>query len=450
MSLLSIFFAVLCLAVLIGWHELGHFLAARACGVHVIRFSIGFGRSLLSWTDARGTEYSLSAIPLGGFVRMLGEDDMSEGFSDEDADKAYSSKAVWQRLIIVLAGPVANFVLAFFVFAAINLGGVTIQKPVLGEVHRATPAFIAGMTSGETLIAVDEEAVASWKQVALQLIERVGETGVISIQTLDAENRERHYQLHISNWLDQAIDPDPLLALGIQPFQPMIPAIIAQVQEGSAAEQAGIQIEDRIIAMNGKEIEDWRDVVAIIRHSPASVVDIVVERHNSLVDLSLLPASREVRGVTIGFAGVSPQKIQLPEDMFLHYQPNLFESMARAVDETLMLSRLVLISLYKLVVGDIAIGNISGPIGIVKVAGESAGVGVIAFLTFAAYMSISLGVLNLLPIPVLDGGQVVFLCIEGLFRRQVPTQWQGIAMRIGVVLLVGVMLVATISDVYKL
>lgn len=449
MSVISIIGAVLCLAVLIGWHELGHFIAARACGVHVIRFSIGFGKSLFSWTDSKGTAYTLAAIPFGGYVRMLGEDALSEE-SDQARDTAFSAKAVWQRLIIVLAGPFANILLAFILFTVINLAGVTQLKPVIGEVISQSPAMSAGVRSGEEIVAVDGVATASWKNVALHLVSRIGDTGSVVITTMADQAQERSYDLKIQSWLSQTIDPDPLLALGITPFRLAIPAVIDVVQPDGAAAQAGLLPQDSIVAANGNAIDDWRQIVAVIRQSPSIPVDLVIERQGKQLPIVIVPAAKDGEQAVIGFAGISAQSVDFPENMLLSYRPGLFEAAGSAFTDTYDLGLLVLVSMYKLIVGDIALGNISGPIGIVKVAGQSAAAGVLAFLSFAAYLSISLGILNLLPVPVLDGGQAVFLCIEGLVRREVPRYVQEIAMRFGIVALVSLMVLATIYDIYKL
>ena len=448
MSFFSIVSSLLCLALLIGWHELGHFLAARACGVHVIRFSIGFGKPLFTWTDSKGTEYTLAAIPFGGYVRMLGEDALSEE-SSHSMDSAFSAKSVWQRLIIVLAGPFANILLAFLLFIAISLAGVTQLKPVIGEIKPQSPAMAAGMRSGEEIVAVDGVSIDSWKSMALHLVSRIGDTGSVVITT-NTEGQEHRYDLQIKSWLSQTIDPDPLLALGIAPFSPDIPAVIDLVQPDGAAAQAGLLPKDSIVAVNGNDISDWRQVVEVIRSSPSTPVELVIDRQGKKIQAVVIPEAKNDGQEMIGFAGISAQSVDFPKDMLLSYRPGLFEAVGSAFVDTYELGSLVVVSMYKLFTGDIAIGNISGPIGIVKIAGQSAAAGIIAFLSFAAYLSVSLGILNLLPVPVLDGGQAVFLCIEGLTGKEVPQHVQAIAMRLGIVALIGLMLLATIYDIYKL
>ncbi|NNN27735.1 MULTISPECIES: sigma E protease regulator RseP [Pseudomonas] len=440
---------IVALGVLVTFHEFGHFWVARRCGVKVLRFSVGFGTPLVRWHDRHGTEFVVAAIPLGGYVKML--DEREGDVPAELLDRAFNRKTVFQRIAIVAAGPVANFLLAILFFWVLAMLGSQQIRPVIGSVVADSPAAIAGLASGQEVVAVDGEAVDGWSSVNLQLVRRLGETGELSVTVLEkGSSVPAVHQVRISSWLKNEDNPDPIGGLGIQPWRPSVAPLIAELDEKGPAKAAGLQIGDRIVTLDGRQVTDWQEVVSRVRAMPERKVILEVERAGRNQELALTLAAKGEGKARTGYLGAGVAGGQWPPEMLREVSYGPVAAVGQALSRTWSMSLLTLDSLKKMVLGQLSVKNLSGPITIAKVAGASAQSGVGDFLHFLAYLSISLGVLNLLPIPVLDGGHLLFYMVEWVRGRPLSERVQAWGMQIGISLVVGVMLLALVNDLSRL
>ncbi|QRY82017.1 sigma E protease regulator RseP [Pseudomonas sp. PDNC002] len=440
---------IVALGVLVTFHEFGHFWVARRCGVKVLRFSVGFGTPLVRWHDRQGTEFVVAAIPLGGYVKML--DEREGDVPDELLDRAFNRKTVFQRIAIVAAGPIANFLLAILFFWILAMLGSQQVKPVIGSVVADSPAAQAGLAAGQELVAVDGEAVDGWGSVNLQLVRRLGETGELSVSVMDqGSTAPSVHQVRISSWLKNEENPDPIGGLGIQPWRPSVAPVIAELDDKGPAKAAGMQIGDRIVSLDGQPVTDWQQLVERVRAKPEGKVNLVVERASQREELTLTLAAKGEGKARTGYLGAGVAAGQWPAEMLREVSYGPVAAVGQALSRTWSMSLLTLDSLKKMVLGQLSVKNLSGPITIAKVAGASAQSGVGDFLHFLAYLSISLGVLNLLPIPVLDGGHLLFYMVEWVRGRPLSERVQAWGMQIGISLVVGVMLLALVNDLSRL
>ncbi|WP_150302690.1 sigma E protease regulator RseP [Pseudomonas saliphila] len=448
--LFTLLATIVALGLLVTIHEYGHFWVARRCGVKVLRFSVGFGSALFRWHDKRGTEYVIAAIPLGGYVKMLDE---REGPVDPaELDQAFNRKDVKQRIAVVAAGPIANFLLAIVAFWLIAVLGVTTVAPVLGPVTPDSVAARAGLSEGLEVIEIDGAKTQSWHDVNLQLIRRLGESG--QLQLLGKEEGSsvtQRYTLELQDWLRGADQPDPISALGLTSWQPEITPLLGEVSADGAAYAAGLRNGDLILTINGQPVNDWvRQVVPAIQASAGEPLTVEVQRDGERLSLEVTPAVREVEDRQIGFIGAGVAAFEWPDRMIRTIEYNPLVAIPVAVNKTWDMTVLTLDSLKKMVTGLVSAKNLSGPITIAKVAGASAKSGPESFLNFIAYLSISLGVLNLLPIPVLDGGHLVYYTAEWVRGKPLSERIQAWGLQIGLTLIVGVMVFAIYNDISRL
>lgn len=444
-------FALVALFVLVTVHEFGHYWVARRCGVRVLRFSIGFGKPLLKYRKG-DTEFVFAGIPLGGYVKMYGETGQEEESIPDDQQKySFSHKSVWQRMAIVVAGPLANMILAVFLYSLVYWGGLSGVAPLVGEVRENTPAAEAGLRTGSEIIAVDDHAVSSWTMVFDRLIRRIGETGSIEISVLEPDSdRVADYSLPIVRWESDAAAPDILSSLGIDPLRPEIQAIVGEVVPDSPAASAGFVAGDEVITVDGMVMPNWETWRQYIRQHPQQPISIRVEREGNEVSLVLVPEAVDEEGAQIGRAGIAPQVPEWPASMVRDVHYGLLGSVQQAGIKTWETGGLILVSLKKLITGMVSTKSIGGPISIARYAGASADAGWQSFLMFMAALSVMLGVVNLLPIPILDGGHLVFYVIEAIKGSPLNDALQGAAMRFGMVFLFGVMLLALYNDFARL
>lgn len=448
--LFTLLATVVALGLLVTIHEYGHFWVARRCGVKVLRFSIGFGSALYRWHDKRGTEFVIAAIPLGGYVKMLDE---REGPVDEaELGQAFNRKDVKKRIAIVAAGPIANFLLAIVAFWIVAVVGITTLAPVLGPVEPDSVAARAGLVEGLEVVEVDGVETRSWQDVNLQLIRRLGETGQMQVMAIDGPGATpQSYTLVLNDWLRGADQPDPIGALGLTSWRPEVPPLLGEISAGGAAEAAGLRSGDLIVSIDGEPVDNWlAQVVPAIQGSPGQPLEITVERDGQPMSLSVTPQAREQDGKVSGFIGAGVAAFEWPEHMIRSIDYNPLVAIPFAAAKTWDMTILTLDSLKKMLTGLVSAKNLSGPITIAKVAGASAKSGPESFLNFIAYLSISLGVLNLLPIPVLDGGHLVYYTAEWIRGKPLSERIQAWGLQIGLTLIVGVMLFAVYNDISRL
>ncbi|AXY60291.1 RIP metalloprotease RseP [Acinetobacter sp. WCHAc010052] len=449
-ALFIIVAAILLLGPLIAIHEFGHYIVARKLGVKVLVYSIGFGPTLLKWTSKKsGIQYQLSALPLGGYVKML--DEREGDVSEEDRPKAFNRQHPWKRIAIVAAGPLINLVFAALLFWILFLPSQEQLNTKVGKVIPGTPAATVQMKSGDLITAVDGTPVSTWEKLNFALVDRVGETGTIEIQA-ERQGQIRTFNLPVQNFLkDQS--QSTLDVLGFTPYRPHIPAVISKLSEDGAAIRQGMKNGDKIIAINGVKMNDWFDVVQVVQASPEKLLKIDVLRNSQRVQLEVMPqGKRDSMGNVTGMLGVqnNPGKVIIPDEYKQVIQYSPAEAGIKAVEKTGQISSMILNSIVKMVRGLIGLENLSGPITIAKVAGQSAEMGWQTFISFMALMSVSLGILNLLPIPMLDGGHLVYYFVELLRGKPVSEQIQLVGLKIGMVLLGSMMLLALFNDFMRL
>ncbi|WP_428772135.1 sigma E protease regulator RseP [Vibrio sp.] len=441
---------LIALGLLVAVHEFGHFWVARRCGVKVEKFSIGFGKSIWNRTGKDGTEYSLSVIPLGGYVKML---DGREGeVSPQEQQFAFDKKPLWKRTAIVAAGPVFNFLFAIVAYWLVFLIGVPAVKPVIGEVAPASIAAEAGLQPGMELKSIDGVKTPDWESVNMGVIAHIGDPQMrVTVAPVDEFGIEQTKVMNLSQWRFDPEKESAFTSLGFTPFAPEISTRLISVADGSAGEAAGLQVGDRLIGAFDDEITSWKQVVELIQTHPEQSIPMQVERDGEVLTLTLVPGLRNgPDGKVIGFAGIAPEVAEWPQSYRFELQFGVFESIGKAIDKTGQVIGLTITMLKKLIVGDVGLDNLSGPISIAKGAGTTADYGLVYFLGFLALISVNLGIINLVPLPMLDGGHLMFYAIEAVIRRPVPDKIQEIGYRIGGAIIFSLMLVALFNDFARL
>ena len=442
--------AILLLGPLIAIHEFGHYWVARKLGVKVLVYSIGFGPTLLKWTSKKsGIQYQLSVLPLGGYVKML--DEREGNVAEADLPYAFNRQSPWKRIAIVAAGPLINLLFAIVLFWILFLPSQEQLNTRIGKVLPNTPAAQVDLHVGDKVLTVDGEQTSTWEKLNFALVDRAGETGQI-LMTVDRDGTQKSVALPIHNFLkDQS--QSALDILGFLPYRPQMPAVIHQLSEDGAAIRQGMKVGDQILSINGIKMNDWFDVVDVVQKSPEKLLNIDVLRNGQMVHLQVMPqGKRDNMGNTTGMLGVqsNPAKVNIPNDYKQTIQYNPAQALGMAVDKTTQISGMILNSIVKMFRGLIGLENLSGPITIAKVAGQSAEMGWQTFISFMALMSVSLGILNLLPIPMLDGGHLVYYFIEAIRGKPVSEQIQMMGLKIGMVLLGSMMLLALFNDFMRL
>ena len=439
---------VFALGVLITFHEFGHFWVARKCGVKILRFSIGFGRPL--WQRCFGndrTELVIAALPLGGYVKML--DEREAPVPEPELHRAFNRKPLMQRFAIVLAGPLFNFLFAIAAYWIMYMVGLTGLKPVIGVVQPASIAAAAGLQTDEEIIAVNSRRTATWSMVADALVTSIvaGTPVELSLQSHNAPARTLVMNLAGIS-IDDLAEKDLLVTVGITPRQLVLPPIIGDLQPAGAAVRAGLKAEDRILAVDNIRISDWMKFVEYIKAHPEQVLHVEISREDKDLVLPLRPDKKDAgNGRVIGFIGASNQ---LSQSLLARESYTFFPALYKAVVRTWDMSWLTLHMLEKMLTGEASYKNLSGPISIAQYAGESAQNGVASFLWFLGIVSVSLGVLNLLPVPLLDGGHLMYYLIEFVRGNPVPEAVQVVGQKIGLALLLGLMVLVFFNDIHRL
>lgn len=452
---MSILFTILAfivaLGVLITFHEFGHYLVARWCGVKVLRFSIGFGQPLFKKNLGKDqTEWVVAALPLGGYVKML--DEREEEVPPEDLARAFNRQSVSKRFAIVAAGPLANFLLAILLYWLLFISGVSGIKPMLGPIKPSTPAAMAAFQEGETIVKIENEPVATWQDARWVLLSHaVDRNPEVMVETINERGEIFWRKMNLSHMHADDLDAHFLEKIGLAVYQPFMSPVVGQVMASSAGERAGLMAGDEILSIDHKEIEHWEELVTIIRAHPGQPLILEILRDGKIMEIPITPDSANEGNSEIGRIGIAP-KIDHEVLNKLHvnvsYPPGV--ALLKAFDKTWEMTIFTLRMLGKMVMGEVSLKNVSGPITIADYAGQSAQMGIIAYLGFLALISISLGVLNLLPIPVLDGGHLMYYVIEIIKGSPLSEKTMAIGQQIGIAMLFTLMVFAIYNDIYRL
>lgn len=445
----TIFYTLLVLGVLVTFHEFGHFWVARRCGVKVTRFSVGFGPALWRRSDRHGTEFVVAALPLGGYVKMI--DEREGEVATTDLPFAFNRQPVSRRMAIVAAGPLANFVLAVLAYWIVYMVGIQGIAPIVGDVTPGSVAEAAGLEAGQEIIAVDGQPTPTWQALGERLVHRIGEHDAIRF-TVKYPQSSLQYdsEARLSGWNVDARNPDPIASIGIKLYQPQVLPIANTVSPGDPAALAGMLTGDLVLSANGQAIPDWAAWVDYVRARPNQPIVVLVERDGDTRSLTMTPRAVADGDGTVGQVGMSVVPPKWPEDMFRNSQYGPLAALGKAWTQMGKTTVLILGSVKKMLVGDISVEHLSGPITIAKVAGASAEYGLAPFLQFLALLSVSLGVLNLLPVPVLDGGHLAYYAVELVKGSPVSEKIQELGYRVGLFMVIGLMVLALYNDFARL
>ena len=447
-TLHSIFVALATFAIVVAFHEYGHFWMARRAGVKVLRFSIGFGRPLFCWQGKDETEYVIAAIPLGGYVRMADERDGE--IAEVDLPRAHNRQPVAKRIAIASAGPIANFLLAILVLWGLFLRGEVGIVPEIDKVAPNSLAEAAGLQTGQEIIAIDGRETPTVASVNFALLERLGDSGTLTLAArYPGSDVVTESEMRISQWLKGEKEPDLLGALGVTIRMPPVLPVVGGLTEDGAAAQAGFLERDLIISADGEAISLWMDWVTYVRARPAQAITVELEREGKRQNLSVTPAAAVSDGGRIGAVGMSVALPVVPAAQQRHFDRGPVAALVASVKRTGDLVVFTFKSIGRMLQGLISPSNLSGPITIAKVAASTAEAGWVAWFGFLALLSVSLGALNLLPIPVLDGGHLVFYGFEAILGKPLPDRIQMAGYQVGLVLVLSIMVFALYNDLTK-
>lgn len=452
MTLLSTIFAfVVALGILITFHEFGHYLVARWSGVKVLRFSIGFGQPLFKKRLGKDqTEWVIAALPLGGYVKML--DEREGEVLPQDLARAFNRQPVSKRFAIVAAGPVANFLLAILLYWVLFMSGVSGIKPVLGPVKPLTPAAFSAFEEGETIVKIENESVATWQDVRwILLTHAVDRNPEVTVETVTDRGEVFRRKLNLSSMEANDLDGSFLEKIGLINYQPAMAPVIGRVITDGAGHRAGLLAGDEILAINNQDILSWGEFVKEIRDNPGQLLLLEILRDGKIIDVSATPDKAIEGNTEIGKIGVAPKIDRAAIDKLLvNVSYPAGTALLKALDKTWEMTIFTFRMLGKMVVGEVSWKNMSGPITIADYAGQSAQMGIIAYLGFLALISVSLAVLNLLPIPVLDGGHLMYYVVEIIRGSPLSERAMAIGQQIGMTMLFTLMVIAIYNDIYRL
>ncbi|SEK82594.1 site-2 protease. Metallo peptidase. MEROPS family M50B [Colwellia chukchiensis] len=440
---------VVALGILITVHEYGHFWVARKNGVQVQRFSIGFGKAIWRKYDQYGTEFVIAMIPLGGYVKML--DSRVDEVDEATKHRTFDGKSVYQRIAIIAAGPLANFIFALFAFYVMFLIGVPSVKPIIGEITPESIAAQANLPRNGEIIAISGQRTQDWQDVNLALISAIGESELtLTVKTPDRIGN-KSYQLNTQNWQFSPENESSIASLGIQPFRAKVHTELAVVAAGSPAAKAGLQVGDKLISIAGQRVDNqWQVFADNIKTYPEQNVAIEILREGKILQLEVRPESRTWQNKVIGYLGVQPVSDPYPSEYQFEQAYGPIAALTQSAKKTWQLIELSFQMIAKLITGDVSVKNLSGPISIAQGAGSSADYGLVYFLGFLALISINLGIINLLPLPVLDGGHLFYYFIELITGKPVPEKIQEIGFKFGTIALLSLMTIAIFNDLSRL
>jgi regulator of sigma E protease len=447
--LIQVIAFIITILILVSFHEAGHFCVAKLLGVKVLRFSIGFGKSIYRHLGKTGTEYIIALIPLGGYVKLLDERETVVPESEKHLE--FNHQPLWVKTAIVLAGPLTNIIFAIFGFWLMLILGVQTLRPIAGNIAPNSIAAKAGMQTGDEINMVDGRSTPSWQKVMFRLIDRVGETGYLIFNTKNIYTQQVHtYDLNLEHWNINPLNPDPLSSLGIQPLQPPLPAILEAVDYGSPAANAGLQPHDKILTIADHTVRDWYDLVKYLRAHPGQIATVQYLRDHKSRSTTLT-IERKLSGFHwIGYIGVKTKSVVTPPYMLRMRQSSLLAALPEAGSETWHFLVFNFVVVKKMILGQISLSSLGGPISILKVADQALRQGFAIFFGFLALISVMLAFINILPIPGLDGGHLLNYLIEFIIRRPLSLTYQILSIRIGMFLLLLLIAFATINDILRL
>lgn len=449
MSILhNLLFFIIAIAVLVAIHEFGHYWVARKLGVRVLRFSIGFGAPLFKWkrqVEGHDIEYVIAAIPLGGYVKML--DERVDNVAKEDRPYAFNTQPLLTRVAVVAAGPAFNFILAIFLYWVVFFSGITVERALIGEPVATSIAAVSGFENHDEILKVGDEETQSWSNFRLQILQQGLDGGTLEVQVKSLDDSILVRQLELGNIALLADEENVIAKLGFKQWWPDMPATIGGVVEAGPAEQAGLKAGDQVLTIDDQKIERWANMVDVIERSESKPLNFLVMRDQQEASVLVIPGSREKQGEKKGFIGAYQEIPKgLKEKLLIDIEYGVFSAIPAAIEKTWDMSALTLRVLWKMVVGEASLSNISGPVTIAKYAGVTADIGFTTFIGFLAIISVSLGVLNLLPIPMLDGGHLFYYLIEAIKGSPVSAAFELRAQQVGIVLLGMLMFIAFYND----
>ena len=440
---------ILALGILVTIHEYGHYLAARLVGVKVLRFSVGFGKPIWSRQfSPGGTEWVLAALPLGGYVKMA--DEREESVSPEDREVVFNRQPFWGKALIVSAGPVFNLLFAVLAYTFLYTGEVQQLHPVVGEIQAGSYGEQFGFRGDDRIRMIDDRTVSGWGEQDLYLMRKALLGRVVTFTVVDKSGQPQQRQADLSR-LNMRLIKGSVMGngLGISPrLQPLLP-VAGRVEDGPG-KQAGLKAGDRFVSIDGESIESWQQLVRAVQARPGKVMSVVIDRDGVQQRLDVTPDTIERDGARFGRINVAPQSTPLPESYLVKTRRDLAGALQKGVNDTLEMSAIIYLMMYKMLVLEVSSENISGPITIAEYAGKSAQVGFESFIMFLAVVSISLGALNLLPIPVLDGGHLVIHALEAVKGSELSENMMAMAQQTGIAMLGGLMLLAFYNDLMRL
>ena len=441
---------VVALGVLIVVHEYGHYLVARLCDIKVLRFSVGFGRPIAVWRSGRDrTEWVIAAVPFGGYVKML--DEREGPVLPEELARAFNRQSVWKRFLVVIAGPLFNFVFAIAVYAGLFMYGLPEARPVVAEPPAGTPAAIAGFHAGDIVRTIDGRPVQTWQEVRWHVLQAALQHDSLRVEIANQRDQISLLALDLRGVSDADVEADVLGRVGLHLYRPMLEPVLGKLVPGSPGEAAGLASGDKITKADGKPIESWDALVSAVRARPGQRMILTIERRGSLRTIEVTPEAVESDGERIGRIGAAPYVPPSRADRILiRVQYGVFQSISKAAQKTTEIAVFSLRMIGKMVVGEVSWKHISGPVTIADFAGQSAQLGWISYLTFLALISISLGVLNLLPIPLLDGGHLMYYTVEIIKGSPVSERTMELGQRVGLALLLVMMAFAFYNDFNRL
>lgn len=449
--LTQIFAFIVTVLVLVSIHEAGHMVVARALGIKVLRYSIGFGKTLWRHQGKKsGIEYVIALLPLGGYVKLLDEREAS--VPEDQKHMAFNRQPIWARVLVVAAGPLTNIIFAIVAYWLMFSVGVELVKPVVGKVIEHSVAAEAGIQPGDLIRQADGRAVTDWGDFMLTMIGRLGETGTLSIETLSPTGKVQAHTIDLAQWKVDPLTPEPLQSLGLEPYRTPQPAIIETVKADSPAAKAGMKPGDHVIAIDGVAIKDWYALVKTVQPHPGKRFEFLVDRSGQNITVGIIPESKfYLRGLQrIGILGITVKQTPFPDAMKFEKQYNLLFALWPATTETMRFFNFNFVVLKKIIKGEISLRTMGGPITIFNTADRAFKGGLVVFLNFLALFSVMLAFVNVLPIPGLDGGHMLYFLIEFVMRRPLSAAVEILTMRMGLLFLILLTLAVSYNDILRL